>query len=154
MMDIRLLAPAEFGDAIALAWRVFQRFEAPEYSAEGVKNFQNTIHNPAFSSQLSLYGAYAADTLVGMIATRSGGSHIALFFVEEACQRQGIGKALFQRMLTDAHGSAITVNSSPFAVPVYQRFGFTAISEEQVLDGIRFTPMRYEIHPQDNSMCD
>ena len=147
-MDIHLLAPAETADAIALAWRVFQQFEAPDYSAAGVESFRSTIYNANYTAQLRLYGAYQEGAPVGMIATRSEGAHIALFFVEEAFQRQGIGKALFQRILPDAPGSVITVNASPFAVPVYQRLGFTAQAGEQVRDGIRFTPMRYEARTQ------
>ena len=147
-MDIHKLAPTEISDAIALAWRVFQQFEAPDYGAMGVESFRSTIYNASFTAQLRLYGAYQGDALVGMIATRSEGAHIALFFVEEAFQRQGVGKALFQRILPDAPGPVITVNASPFAVPVYQKLGFTALSGEQVRDGIRYTPMRYEAPTQ------
>ena len=39
----------------------------------------------------------------------------------------------------------MTVNSSPFAVEIYQKLGFHALSGEQLADGIRFTPMKYTI---------
>ena len=36
-----------------------------------------------------------------------------------------------------------TVNSSPFAVPVYHKLGFVDTNTEQLTDGIRYTPMKY-----------
>ncbi|WP_347567129.1 GNAT family N-acetyltransferase [Alistipes finegoldii] len=44
---------------------------------------------------------------------------------------------------TDPAVSRITVNSSPYAVEIYRRLGFTATDAERVTDGIRFTPMTY-----------
>lgn len=39
----------------------------------------------------------------------------------------------------------MTVNASPYAIPVYRKLGFIDIDVEQVINGIRFTPMVYEI---------
>lgn len=39
---------------------------------------------------------------------------------------------------------AITVNSSPYAVPVYHKLGFVDMDVEQISDGMRYTPMKYE----------
>ena len=69
--------------------------------------------------------------------------HIALFFVAEERLGQGIGKALFQHVLSHCPGPLLTVHSSPYAVPVYQRLGFTADGPERQEDGIRYTPMTY-----------
>ena len=144
-MDIRLLEPDETPLALALAWRVFQRFEAPEYSPQGVETFRQIVQDPAFALRIRCYGAFAEGALVGMIATRSEGAHIALFFVEEAYHRRGIGRRLFAAALRDAPGDAVTVNASPYAVPVYARLGFVALDAELVRDGIRYTPMRYAV---------
>ena len=142
-MEIRFLASEETAEALALAWRVFMRFEAPDYSAEGVESFRRTIGDAGFTARIRFYGAFKGGTLIGMIATRSEGSHTALFFVEEAYHRQGIGRRLFEAILPDVPGEAVTVNASPYAVPVYRRLGFAALNEEQVTDGIRYTPMLY-----------
>ena len=40
---------------------------------------------------------------------------------------------------------AITVNSSPYAVPIYERLGFRQTKPEQVVDGIRIVPMAVEV---------
>ena len=39
---------------------------------------------------------------------------------------------------------AITVNSSPYAVPVYHKLGFVDTDVGQISDGMRYTPMKYE----------
>jgi len=56
---------------------------------------------------LRTYGAFQNERLVGVIATRSSGGHIALFFVDGTYQRQGIGKALFERACDIRQWSAI-----------------------------------------------
>ena len=138
------LALSETSVALELAWRVFLRFEAPDYSEKGTEAFHTCLHNHTFISQLTLYGAFLGDQLVGMIATRNKGNHIALFFVDESVQRQGIGKELFKMALCDSTLGTLTVNSSPFAVKVYEHLGFVATDTEQVVDDIRFTPMLYK----------
>ena len=35
----------------------------------------------------------------------------------------------------------MTVNSSAYAVAVYRKLGFEAVDTEQVVTGLRFTPM-------------
>lgn len=147
-MITRELRLQEYGTALDLAWHVFERFEAPEYSAEGIVNFQKTIRDPEYPTRIRCYGAFEGGALVGMLATRNEGTHITLFFVDEAYHRRGIGKALFALARAEAEAEAITVNSSPYAVDIYQRLGFRATMPEQVMDGIRFTPMIYEMAKQ------
>jgi len=57
--------------------------------------------------------------------------------------QKGIGRKLFEYALEKSTGNKITVNSSPYAVEVYKKLGFVPNSGEQVVDGIRFTPMTY-----------
>ena len=35
-------------------------------------------------------------------------------------------------------------NSSPYAVPVYHKLGFVDTDTEQLSDGMRYTPMKFE----------
>ena len=74
-------------------------------------------------------------------------SHLCLLFVEKACHRQGIARALFSTLRdhcrTAPDTPRITVNSSPYAVGAYRRLGFRATGDERTVDGIRFTPMEY-----------
>lgn len=133
--------PDERQQALELAWSVFQEFEAPEYSPEGVKTFWESIHDRTYTDGIHCYGALEDGRLVGMLATRSGGRHIALFFVRGDHHRKGIGRRLFELAKADNTTPEMTVNSSPYAVEVYHRLGFVNLLEEQLKDGIRFTPM-------------
>ena len=141
---IRQLDPSELPSALALVWRVFLAYEAPDYTQEGVDEFYKSIHDEAYLSGLRLYGAFVREALVGVLATRSGGTHIALFFVDGQYHRQGIGKQLFDAARARCPQGAMTVNSSPFAVAVYRQLGFRATDAEQVVNGLRFTPMWLE----------
>lgn len=140
-MEIRQLEGTERAAAMELAWRVFQEFEAPDYGPEGVPAFRAYITDPAVTD-LTAYGAFSGENLIGMLAVREG-PHIALFFVDPVWHRQGVGRALFRRFLADSGAESVTVHSSPYAVEVYRRLGFQDTAPEQRADGIRYTPMRY-----------
>ena len=142
---IRKLRPGEIGEALYLTWNVFQQYEAPDYTQEGVEEVYRSIHDEKYLSELCWYGAFVQDDLVGVLATRSAGTHIALFFVEGKYHRQGIGKQLFRAARAENHANVMTVNSSPYAVPVYHKLGGKDTGSEQVVKGLRFTPMEYEM---------
>ncbi|NLI53610.1 MAG: GNAT family N-acetyltransferase [Clostridiales bacterium] len=139
-MEIRQITPNELDRALALVERVFMRFEAPEYSRQGIDTFLAFLQNAEAVGALTIYGAFWEGTLAGVLATR-GNSHIALFFVEAESQGKGVGRALFSAAAACA-GDVMTVNSSPYAVEIYRHLGFVPLSGEQVTDGIRFTPMK------------
>lgn len=134
---IKSLNDKEIENALGLVWKVFLQYEAPDYTQEGIDEFYKSIHDENYLSMLSIYGAFSNEELVGVIATRSNGKHIALFFVDGRYHHQGIGKQLFQTVRTNK----MTVNSSPYAVPVYRKLGFEAVNTEQVVNGLRFTPL-------------
>lgn len=136
-LSIKRLDKEETENALNLVWEVFLEYEAPDYTQEGIDAFYKSIHDENYLSMLSVYGAFSNEKLVGVIATRNNGKHIALFFVDGKYHRQGIGKQLFQTVRTDK----MTVNSSPYAVAVYRKLGFEAVNTEQVITGLRFTPM-------------
>lgn len=138
---IREIKQEEIENALSLVWKVFQEYEACDYSKEGVEEFYNSIYDINFISRLCLYGAFLNNELVGVIATRNEGTHIALFFVDGKYQKQGIGKQLFQTIKMKNKCNKMTVNSSPYALPVYYKLGFKDTDSEQVVNGIRFTPM-------------
>lgn len=143
-MEFKKIENNQRDAAIHLVSAVFMQFEAPDYSAKGVETFMNTaIYNKDYLDNLVMYGAYDHQTLLGMIATRNEGNHIALFFVDGKYHRQGIGKKLFQMILENSSGKEITVNSSPYAAEVYRRLGFIDTAPEQTTNRIRYIPMIY-----------
>lgn len=99
---IRPLHETELPAASALAGRVFAEFEAPEYSPEGIGAFLRFVAPEALAAQhrngsMQSWGAFRRGRLVGIIAlTRR--SHLCLLFVEKACHRQGIARALFSTL--------------------------------------------------------
>lgn len=142
-MEIRMISKSELSDAMELVWEVFQEFEAPEYSQEGVDEFKRTIDRQAENMTFEMYGAFEKDHLLGVIATRNEGSHIALFFVKKENHGQGIGRKLFEHIVPLCESSFITVNSSPYAAKIYRKLGFADTDTEQLTNGIRYVPMKY-----------
>ena len=142
-MVIKSLAQADIDEALKLVLNVFMIFEASDYIDEGIITFQNCINNHEFIDTLDIYGAFENNLLVGVIATRNEGNHIALFFVDGKYHKRGIGRQLFEHVVKNSSSNKITVNSSPYAVEVYHRLGFVDTNTEQLANGMRFTPMEY-----------
>lgn len=152
-MLIKAIHAASLSPALALIKRVFDEYEAPDYSPEGIAQFHSFISYENIVANLDggnfkCWGAYENERILGVIATRNI-NHIAMFFVDGAHHRKGIGRQLYQTVADDAkqNGKAfITLNSSPYAVPVYHRLGFGYTDVERVTDGIRYTPMKAFLH--------
>lgn len=142
-MKIRPLLPQEREQAISLIWNTFLEFEAPDYSTQGVETFHDFIFNERIFESIEFFGAFEDNDLNGVIASRNERRHICCFFVPAIYQRQGIGKSLWEHLRDASSASTITVNSSPFAVPIYHKLGFEDITTEQLTDGMRYTPMQF-----------
>ncbi|MGN1119505.1 MAG: GNAT family N-acetyltransferase [Oscillospiraceae bacterium] len=142
-MEIKKIEKDGYDSAFDLALRVFDKFEAPDYPQEGVMAFRNSLQDKSYVEQLEMYGAYSDGRLEGIIAARNKGSHIALFFVDEKAQGKGIGRKLFEKILENCRTEKLTVNSSPYAKEIYRHLGFKDTDTEQIVDGIRFTPMEF-----------
>ena len=144
-MDIREATEEELGSASALARRAFDIALAPHYPAEGVATFYAYASEAAVrlrhaEGHLTVVAVEDGD-LMGMAQLRDG-THLAMLFVLPEAQRQGIGRRLFEFILTKTGSPRLTVNSSPNAEAAYHRFGFRRTADEQMKDGIRFIPMQ------------
>ena len=62
---VRRLRSQEIPAALALTWEVFQQFEAPEYSQEGIDFFRASLHDTQRIRAMRFYGAFDGDELVG-----------------------------------------------------------------------------------------
>lgn len=144
------LQEKQIKEALDLVWKVFNEFESPEYSQEGIDEFRNFLDDKDKISQLTIYGAFENQKIVGVIAMRK--KHISLFFVKKEHHRKGIGKALMKYAFNDLNDKntgnidedKITVNASPYAVEIYKKLNFVSVDTEQVTNGIRYTPMIYK----------
>lgn len=80
--------------------------------------------------------------ILGVIAIRDD-SHVYHLFVQPDAHRRGIARALWDHARAKSAAMAFTVNSSPFAVPVYERLGFRAVAAPQDKEGLVFVPMEF-----------
>ena len=142
-MEIRLLKDGERKDGLELAWDVFLRYDAADYSRESIDAFGYAIHDPRYVRELKLYGAFENGELRGVLATREKGNHIALIFVDGAYHRRGIGRALVEAAKRDCGAGELTVHSSPYAVEIYRRLGFGLLGEKEEKDSIAYFPMKW-----------
>ena len=143
-MEIKKIDVFQISNAINLIWKTFLQFEAPEYSVEGVQSFKNFIEDKEIIQTLEFWGAYEYNELKGVIATNENTKHICCFFVKAQYHKQGIGRKLWECLLENSSSEIITVNSSPYAVPVYRKLGFVDTDIEQLSDGMKYTPMKFE----------
>lgn len=139
-IEIRRISGNEIAQAIDLSWEVFLQFEAPEYSDEGVRTFRESLDDKERAASLDWFGAFEDGRLVGTISVREP-CHLGGFFVKADCHGKGYGRMLFEAVKREYPNRAITVNSSPYAVPIYEHLGFRATDSEQTVTGVRFTPM-------------
>lgn len=143
-IEIERITDDRIPKALALAWKVFLEYESPDYPPEGTEEFKKCLHDENYLSGIEYYGAFDGETLIGIIGIRAAERHICFFFVDGNYHRRGIGTALSKQLLKDYRGEKITLNSSPYGVPFYKAIGFVPTDEEQTVNGIRFTPMKYE----------
>lgn len=143
MYCYRELDKTEYPSALELALKVFMEYEAPDYSEDGTETFRKLMSDDDYIADIRCCGAFDTETndLTGMIATRSEGTHITLFFVDGRCHRRGIGRELMRLAVRHNTTGRLTVNSSPYAVEIYKKLGFFPTGPEEVSDGIRFTHM-------------
>ena len=146
---VRSAYHSDWDGAMKLAWDTFARFDAPDYSPEGIQNFRkfvrdDTLRKMFVAGHYQLFVAMDGDKCVGMLTIRDT-NHISLLFVHEDYHRYGIGSALIKYVskygLEEVGINKLTVNASPYAVGFYHKRGFKDVGAETVADGIRFPPL-------------
>ena len=150
--EVREAKLDEWEDAMALAWRTFQKFEAHEYTEEGIKNFldfisDNGLRKMFMIHEYHLWVALDGERIIGLISLRSK-RHISLLFVDEKYHKQGVARALMERLWSYLRYQKVpycTVNSSPYAVGFYHKMGFVDLDKQQIDGGILFTPMKKDL---------
>ncbi len=147
--QIRFAVRDEWEEAMALAWKTFLVFEAPDYTPIGVRSFEDFITDSTLKRMFEM-GAYQMfvavheKKLIGIISLRDR-THISLLFVDERYHRQGVGRALVEHLcdylLNEEGENRVTVNASPYGLGFYHKIGFCDLGPEACADGIRYTPM-------------
>ena len=142
MIEIKQLVNNEKDEALLFAKRIFIESEDESYSKEGIETFCNFVDNKKITKSFKVYGAFEDNILKGLIATDRRKRHINLFFVDKVLQGKGIGKKLMNIVVNNNENSYITVNSSRYGVPIYEKLGFVKIEDEKEQDGLKFSPMK------------
>ena len=145
------IGPMRSGEAdalYALTKRVAEKLVEKDFDPEGKSEFYGALDlilNQKPENHLLLV-ARTADRPVGFIDIRSR-FHICLFFVDIGFHGQGIGRKLFEAALEKCmigdNPTSMEVNSSLYAVPIYEALGFKKRGGVQLLNGIRFMEMDF-----------
>jgi len=142
MIEVKQLLNNEKDEALLFAKKVYIECKDESYSEQGIETFCKFINNKKITKSFKVYGAFEDNVLKGIIATDRRKRHISLFFVDKVSQGKGIGKKLMSFIIDDNENSFITVNSSRYAVSIYEKIGFIKTEEEKEQDGLKFTPMK------------
>lgn len=149
--EVHFAGRDDWEEAMGLAWKTFLEFEADDYTAEGIRSFEDFITDSGLKRMFvmgtyQMMAAYDKGKIVGMITLRNE-MHISLLFVHRDYHRHGIGRTLIMRMAdyvkSELCKRRITVNAAPYGVEFYHRVGFRDIGSARQQDGIIYTPMEY-----------
>ncbi|MRS05831.1 GNAT family N-acetyltransferase, partial [bacterium] len=123
---------------------------AKEFPQQSVSLFLSYVNPVRMAERIAqdfsfVLVAALGDELAGMIEVRNY-NHVALLFIEEPHQRQGVASQLLEKAIEMCREKnptlrRMTVSASPYALPVYAHWGFHPIGEEMEMDGVRFTHM-------------
>jgi len=151
---IREIEQKDLKEAVNLVNTVFNEFVAGDYSQEGQKTFRDYLEfkfeelsQDLNNGHKKMWGFYENEKIIGVIGTRDR-FHISLMFVSKDHQKRKVASKLFTTVVDslkedeNSKSFEMTVNSSPYAVKIYERLGFRATDNEQIKNGIRFTPMK------------
>ncbi len=75
-IQIRKIKDTEMENAIELVMKTFLKYEAPDYTKEGIEEFKKAIYDAEWIKDRAFIGAFENDKIIGVIATRNG-NHIA-----------------------------------------------------------------------------
>ncbi|MFS2417947.1 GNAT family N-acetyltransferase [Phocaeicola dorei] len=145
-IEIKKISSSEYKDAMLVAKQVFLDCCYKDYNQEGLENFNKFITDKEQISTLNIHCAILEGKIIGLIATKNKGQHISLFFVKKSYQGFGIGRKLFYSMQNELQAQHISVDSSTYAIKIYQKLGFKQKGEKQVKNGLISIPMEYVIN--------
>ena len=70
-MEIRQLPANEYDKALDLSLDVFIECGRKDFDEEGLETFKNFIYNKQLVNELTFYGAFDGESLIGVIATKN-----------------------------------------------------------------------------------
>jgi len=119
-----------------------------DFDGDGLVFFLNTVSDQSIREYMeqgfNYVVALVRHEIVGVIAIKDY-RHMFHLFVDKAHHKKGIAKQLWDNISRDsiARGNTeiFTLNSTSYALPVYQHWGFNRTDDLQTRHGISYTPM-------------
>lgn len=105
---IRKLTQEEYNNAADLSYQVYMECGRNDFTQEGIETFKSFVYDTSLMNTLDIYGAFDNHLLIGIIGVHQERQHISLFFVLPHYHRQGIGKSLFDYMMSNCNFTYIT----------------------------------------------
>lgn len=147
-MRIRNITDNDIAEVATLLRGLSQQFITNEGSAAAADFFTRENDEAGLRSFIRAGMVYHVAELdgriVGFVAIREC-KHLFHMFVDKQHHRQGIAKALWatarQAALDAGNPGDFTVNSSNYAVAVYEALGFVKTAPTQCKNGIHYNPM-------------
>ena len=146
-------ARAEDANAISALIQSVAHLFTLHPEGKGAEDFLQSIQPPAIASYIQsanfLYIVGFIDReLAGVVAIRDK-THLYHLFVAAEFQGRGLARQLWQHAKEEAvfagNVRRFTVNSTPNAVPVYERFGFRATGPQVETKGLASIPMEMNL---------
>lgn len=120
---------------------------APEAQAAFIEENNDTGIRRLVDGGMVYRVAEIDSVIAGFIALRDH-RHVFHMFVGKAYQRNGLATALWEKArlagLAGGNPGLFTVNASNYAVPVYERLGFSRTGSMQCKNGIYYNPMQLD----------
>ncbi len=146
------MAASDIPAVFILVRAAFARDVAPGYGADGVQNFLEYVSQNALALRLrkghQTWVAEQDKAIVGVLQLRLP-RHLCMLFVSPDCRYSGIARSLWalavQSLQARGERGVVTVNSSPYAVEAYRRFGFTCDGGQTNVGGIVSQPMVFAL---------
>lgn len=148
-MQIRSIEERDF-PAVARLLRVLaKQFIVHESTPEGASTFLRENDETGLrgfaANGCMYYVAESGGAIAGFIAVREH-KHLFHLFVATEWQRQGVARKLWEVARRAAreggNDGVFTVNSSNYALPVYEAMGFERSAPMQCQRGLCFNPMQ------------
>lgn len=136
-----------------LALNSFNEFISYEFSDEGIYEIRK-FFSPESIKKRSEENHFVlvsenSTSIIGMLEMKEY-RHLSMLFIDKEFHRNGIARELLNKSIEIAQSKnprlrEITVNSSRYAEPVYQRMGFVRTQRMQIEKGIKFIPMALKL---------
>ena len=100
--EIRWAEDKDWIPAMHMIWKTFLKFEAVDYTEEGIRNFYDFItdehlYKSFLQGRYQMMVALDGERVIGAASVRNY-NHLSLLFVDEEYHHRGIGRDLMRRM--------------------------------------------------------